>query len=79
MASICTRRRELAELVTNHRFVDENWDVLAAVVDGDRVTDHLREDRRGTRPSLEHRLVAGLIHLDDPPHQALLNERSLLT
>ena len=40
-------RGELAQLVTDHRLGDEDRHVLAAVVDGDRVTDHLREDRRG--------------------------------
>ena len=41
------RRRELAELVADHRLGDEHGHVLAAVVDGDRVADHLGEDRRG--------------------------------
>src|SRR4029077_5369556 len=43
-------RRELAELVADHRLRDEDRDVFLAVVDGDRVADHLREDRRGPRP-----------------------------
>ena len=38
------RRRELAELVTDHLFGDEHRHVLAAVMDGDRVPDHLGED-----------------------------------
>src|ERR1700744_6209824 len=36
---------ELAELVADHRLRDEDRHVFFAVVDGDRVTDHLREDR----------------------------------
>src|SRR5579863_7774905 len=39
-------RRELAELVTHHRLADEHRHVLAAVMHGDRVANHLREDRR---------------------------------
>src|ERR671927_816526 len=72
------RGRELAELVPDHRLRHEHRDVLAAVVDGDRVPDHLREDRRGARPRLDHHLVAGLVHLLDPRHEAVLDERSLL-
>ena len=40
------RRRELAELVPDHVLGDEHRDVRLAVVDADRVTDHLRHDRR---------------------------------
>src|SRR5215211_3564388 len=64
------RRRELAELVADHRLGDEHGHVLAAVVDGDRVPDHLREHGRGPRP--------GLVHLLDAPHEALLDVRALL-
>ena len=56
MASIGARGRELAELVPDHRLADEDGDVLAAVVDRDRVADHLGEDRRGARPGLDHLL-----------------------
>ena len=57
---------------------DEHGHVLAPVVDGDRVTDHLREDRRGPRPGLDHLLGVGLVHRLDAPHEALLDERALL-
>ena len=50
MAAIGTRRSELAQLVANHIFSDENRYMLATVVDRDRVPDHLGEDRGGTRP-----------------------------
>src|SRR6478672_8280480 len=42
------------------------------------VPDHLREDRRGARPRLDHALGSGCVHLLDAPHEALLDERSLL-
>src|SRR2546423_11927270 len=44
---------ELAQLVPDHGLGDEHGEVLAAVVDGDRVPDHLRHDRRaaGSRPA----------------------------
>src|SRR5882757_4807656 len=44
-------RGELAQLVPDHRLGDEDRHVFFAVVDGDRVADHLGEDRRGARPS----------------------------
>src|SRR6478735_5093953 len=72
------RRRELAELVPDHLLGHEDRHVLAPVVDGDRVADHLREDRRGARPGADHPLVAGGVHLLDPLHQPLFHERPLL-
>src|SRR6185369_11857723 len=47
------RRGELAELVADHVFADQNRHVLAAVVDGDRETDHLRHHHRTARPGLD--------------------------
>ena len=63
-----TRGSELAELVTDHRLRDEDRDVLAPVMDGDRVPDHLGEDRRRPRPGLQHPLIARGVHrLDRAP------------
>src|SRR5207244_13605729 len=67
------RRRELAELVHDHLLADEDGHVLTAVVDRDRVPDHLGEDRRGPRPGADHWLAAGLVHPVDaarPPRRA---------
>src|SRR5205085_7881661 len=44
------RRCELAELVTDHRLGDVHRDVLAPVVHGDGVADHLGDDRAAARP-----------------------------
>src|SRR2546421_6240793 len=52
------RRRELAELVTDHRFGDVDGDVLAAVVHRDRVPDHVGDDRGATAPRLDDLLLA---------------------
>ncbi len=46
-------RRELAQLVTDHLLGHENRHVLPAVVDGDRVPNHPREDRAGARPGAD--------------------------
>src|SRR5512136_1261142 len=45
--------RELAELVPDHVFRDEHRDELAAVVDPDGQSDHLRDDGRAPRPRLD--------------------------
>src|SRR4051794_2817597 len=77
MAAVGTRRRELAELVPHHRLRDEHGHVLTAVVDGDRVPDHLREDGRRARPRADHPLLVRGVHRLDAVHQPLLDERSL--
>src|SRR5262245_57993248 len=51
------RRRELAELVSDHRLRHVHGHVLAPVVDRDRVADHLRHDRRAARPGPNDLLV----------------------
>src|SRR5439155_12720874 len=72
------RRRELAQLVADHLLGDEHGHVLAAVVDGDRVSDHLREDGGRARPGADHPLLVLLVHGLDAAHQPLLDERPLL-
>src|SRR5207302_6229639 len=72
------RRRELAELVPDHLLRDEDRHVLAAVVDRDRVADHLREDRRGSRPGADHPLLVRRVQRLDAAHQPFLHERPLL-
>src|SRR6185503_9612739 len=72
------RRRELAELVADHLLRDEDRHVLAAVVDRDRVPDHLREDRRRARPGSDHVLRARRVHRLDAVEQPFLDERALL-
>src|SRR5919201_977462 len=56
-------RRELAELVADHRLRDVHGHVLAPVVDGDRVADHVGDDRRAPRPGADHPLVAPAVQL----------------
>src|SRR5438093_4589237 len=73
-----SRRRELAQLVPHHRLGYEDRNVLAAVVDGDGVPQHLGNDRRPARPRLDDPLVAAAVHLDHLDHQVLVDERSFL-
>src|SRR5689334_11410959 len=50
-------RRKLAELVTDHVLADQHGHVLAAVVNGDRETDHFRHNHRAARPGLDRLAV----------------------
>src|SRR5215510_6689836 len=52
------RRRELAELVTDHFLVDRNRHVLLAVVDAKRQPDELRQDGRAAAPDLDDVMTA---------------------
>src|SRR5229473_273859 len=72
------RQRELAELVADHVLRDVHRDELAAVVHGDGVTDHVRNDRRPARPGLDDLLVALAIHGVDFLLEMLVDERTLL-
>src|ERR671916_3293063 len=71
-------RRELAELVADHRLGDVDGHVLAAVVDGDGVAHHLRDDGGAPAPGLDDPLlVVGVqpVHLLE---QVVVDERALL-
>src|SRR5262245_51582957 len=72
------RRRELAELVADHVLGDEHRHVLAAVVHGDRESDHVRQDHRAPRPGLDRAavvLVPRRLHL---LREVQVHERALL-
>src|SRR3954452_4920841 len=72
------RRRELAELVTDHRLGDEHRDVLAPVVHRDGVTEHGRDDHRSPRPGLDHVLGALVVLHVHLLHEVVVDERALL-
>src|SRR5918996_1836235 len=72
------RGRELAQFVSDHLLGHEHRHVLAAVVHGDRMADHLGEDRRRAGPRSHHPLRARSVHVLDARHQATLDERPLL-
>jgi len=51
--------------MSNHLFCHENRNMLAAIVDRDRVTNHPREDRACTSPGADHATLATMVeHLD---------------
>src|SRR4051794_36393603 len=72
-----TGQGELAELVADHVLGDVHRDELPPVVDGHRVTDHVRNDRRPPRPGLDDLLVALAIHRFDLLREVLVDEGSL--
>src|SRR5690348_10808810 len=78
MAAEQTRQRELTELVTDHVLGDVNRNVAPAVMHGDRVAHHLREDRGITRPGAQHFLAATGVHRGDALHQFRVDEGTLL-
>ena len=69
---------ELAQLVADHILGDVHRHVLTTVVDGEGVTDKVRENGGGAAPGFQDALLAGLIHLLDPFQQHRLHERTLL-
>src|SRR2546421_11347624 len=78
MAAERARGRELAQLVPDHLLGDEDRHVLSAVVNRDRVPDHLREDGGRARPGADHPLLVAVVHRLDAAHQPLLDEWPLL-
>src|SRR5260221_1203738 len=70
--------RELAQLVADHVLGDVDGHVLAAVVDGHRVPDQVREDGAGPRPGPDDLLLAGRVQLGDLLLQVVVDEGSLL-
>ena len=78
MALERTGKRELAELVPDHIFRDVYRNMLSTVMNGDGMTDKLRENSRCARPGLKNLLLALLIHGNDSVIQLLFHERSFL-
>src|SRR4051794_22150251 len=70
--------RELAELVPDHRLGHEDRDVLAAVVHGDRVPEHVGNDRRAPGPGADDGLGALLVLGVHLLEQVVVDERALL-
>ena len=71
-------RRKLTQLVTDHILRDVDGNELLAVVNGQRVPHHFRNDGRTTRPGLHYCLATRFIHDLDLSKQVFVYERSLL-
>ncbi len=72
-------RGELSELVPDHVLANEYWHMATAVVYGDRMANHVREDGAGTRPRTQYALLACAVHPLYALEQPLLHEGSLLS
>src|SRR5205085_446289 len=70
------RRRELAELMSDHVLRHDHRHVLTAVVHGNRQTDEVRRDRRTARPSLDRLLAALGLRLLDFLREMQVDERA---
>ena len=77
MAMEGTGRRELTELVADHFFRNGHGDELVTVVDVERQTNELRQDRRTTRPGLDRALVIVCANCLDLVDQVRINKRAL--
>src|ERR1017187_7355597 len=78
VAAVPAGGRELAELVPDHGLGDEHRIVLAPVMDGDGVADHLRKDVAAPRPGLDDPLLPALIQLLNLGEQVIVAERPFL-
>src|SRR6476659_4350811 len=70
------RRRELAELHSDHVLIDRHRHELAAVVDIERQADELWQDRRTARPGLDRRALAAVLCAFRLLQQRKLDERT---
>jgi hypothetical protein len=70
------RGHELAQLVSNHIFLNVDWHVPPPVVDRNRMAYHMWEDRRSARPRADNALLANLIHPFDFAQKLRINERN---
>src|SRR4051794_10408358 len=70
------RRRKLAELHSDHVFVDRHRHELAAVVDIEGQADELRQDRRTARPGLDRRALVAVLSGFRLLQQRKLDERT---
>src|SRR6185312_17482300 len=78
MAAESPRRGEFAELVPDHRLSDKHRDVLASVVYGDRVPEHVGNDHRTAGPRLDDVFGALFVLSSDLNKQVLIDEGAFL-
>ncbi len=76
MAAEVAGQGELSQLVTHHVLGAEHVRELASVVDLERVTHELGNDRARPSPGLDGGPATGLLHLHDLAEQLLVHERA---
>lgn len=78
MAAEYPRGGEFTELVPNQVLSNEHWHPCLTVVDRNRISNHLRNDRGGAGIRLDHRFLTRSVGFCDPLVEFLLNKRTLL-
>src|ERR1041385_759231 len=76
MAVEGARRRELAELHSDHFLIDRHRHELASVVDVEGQADELRQDRRTPRPGLDRRSATLVLRAFGLLQKRKLDERT---
>ena len=76
MPAKCAGRSEFTELMPNHILGNINWDEPITIVNGQRMTDEIRRDRRATGPSLDDLLISRAIEMFDFFRQMPIDERA---
>jgi hypothetical protein len=75
MAEEGPRWRKLTELVSNHVFIDVNWNELLAVMDSEGQTNEIWNDSRTTAPGFDD--FTGTFVLLSRLHEVAIDEWSL--
>lgn len=52
------RGSKLTQFMSDHVFGDEDRNMLAPIVDSNRMADHFRNDRRTPRPAFDHSFIS---------------------
>jgi hypothetical protein len=68
---------ELTEFVANHVFRYINGNMLAAIMNSNRMTYEVRENRGASGPGLYNFFIVSFVESRDFLHEAFCNERSL--
>ena len=71
-------RGKFAQTMSDHIIGDIHRDMAASVMNGDGMTNQLREDCAGAAPGADEVLVAGMIHCVNHLEKFRVNERPFL-
>ena len=70
-------RSKLSQLVPDHVFRHEDRNKFLPVMNRERMSDHIGNDRRSSRPGLENLLGLLALHLDHLLHEVIVDEGAL--
>ena len=78
MAAELTGGSELTEFMAIHVFRYINGNMLAAIMNSNRMTYEVRENRGASGPGLYNFFIVSFVESRDFLHEAFFNERALL-